>query len=288
MLYWYYLAFISASFMAIATVLEKNMLKTQHATVYSAEFSIVTMALSLIFLPFANFNVSTSALIVLYILSLISTITYLLTAKVYRHSYVSLATPMFSSLPILFAVILAFIFLGEKLTSLQYVSIVIILVAAYLLLSGDKSLENKTSGGKTYMSLVLITALLGAIGYVIMKYLLAIKVDPFAFLIISGIFTALNITLYMTIKYGGLKEIIDNIKKYEISILALSLLTIFYRITFYLSVLSVAVSLALPLRNAINVILSVFFGGIIFKESSIYKKLVLSLVIVIFSYLLII
>ena len=54
MIEWYYLVLVSATLMGFSSVLEKYMLKQEHASAYSASFSIMTAVMALVFLPFAE------------------------------------------------------------------------------------------------------------------------------------------------------------------------------------------------------------------------------------------
>lgn len=275
MIAWYYLALLSSIFMGLSTLVEKKALKTEHPSAFSASFTTLIAIVSLVFIPLANFNIAWSTVAIIYVLSVISTTTYVLTAKVYKHSSVSLSTPILSSLPMFFVVLLAFAFLGEKLTIVQYISIAILIFATYFIIS------EKDQPPKKYIIMLVLISFLSGIGFTVSKYLLGGIVNAFTFLILSEIFIAANMLVYMTVKFGGVKEILSNTRANKLPIISIVILAILYRLTFYFSLYTAQVSLAMPLRNTVNILIIVIAGGMIFKEGSIIKKLVLAIIMVI-------
>ncbi|MGC8585971.1 MAG: EamA family transporter [Candidatus Micrarchaeia archaeon] len=280
MIAWYYLALLSSLFMGFSTLIEKRALKTEHPTAYSASFTTLIAIASLVFIPFANFHISIRNIAILYVLSVISTSTYLLTAKVYKHSSVSVATPILSSMPMLFVAILALAFLGERLTVVQYTSISVLIVSTYLILKRHDEPPRK------YITMLFLITFLSGIGFTVAKYMLG-SINAFTFLIVSEIFIAINMIAYISIKFGGVREVISNTKEHIVPIASLVVLAILYRLTFYFSLYTAAVSLAMPLRNTINVLIIVIGGGILFKEDGILKKVILGIVMVLCAYALV-
>jgi len=276
---------ISSVLTGLAVVLEKNMLKTDYASAYSASAAVLIALVSLVFLPFLKINITLEDLVLIYIISLLSTIAYLLTARTYRHGAISAASPLNATLPALFTVILAFVFLHEVLTVVQYIGIGITILAAYLILFPKR--KNKDFESNRYKRLIMISALLTAVSWLIFKYILS-SADVIEFVVIYQIFIALNMVVYMNFKYGGIKEIFTNSNVYKKELAAIVLLTIGYRITYYAAVASAPVSLVSPLYNTIIVIIAVFFGSLIFKEGKLTNKVLLAALILLGAFLMII
>jgi len=287
MIAWYYFVLASSVLMGISTILEKKTLKNEHAAAYSAAFTVIILPLSLLFLPLAKFNITLFELAVIYIISLLSTITYVLTAKVFRHGNISVASPLFSSLPVMFTVVFAFLFLSEHLQLAQYVSIAVLIVASYFMVFNTGSNVEAGYGKGKYATILLLDTIIMAVGAILMKYLFLLQVNVFAYLIIGEYFMALNLFVFMSFKYGGAREIAENIKKYKIPILTIAVLTILYRVTNYIAVYSAEISLTSPLRNSVNVLITVMIGGLIFGEKKLKVKLLLSAVIIAAAYALI-
>ena len=287
MVQWYYLVLISSLLMGTATILEKNTLKHDHATVYSATFSLVILVISLVFLPFANFHVTLFDIVAVYLLSLVSTVTYLLTAKVFRHGSITVASPIFSSIPAIFVVLLALPLLHEQLFLTQYVGIGIMIICTYLLLfktsAGDKAFDSNK-----YIWIILLDSLLTAFGTILMKYLFTLGINIFTYFILVDAFIALNLSIFMVLKFGGFGEMVKNLSQYRFSIPVIALLTIGYRITYYMAVSSAFVSLISPVRNSIYILVTIFVGGTIFNEKHLYKKIAITLILLAAMYYLVI
>ena len=285
MLYLYFLIILSGIVMAVSSLIEKRVLKSEHATAYTATFSIVTAIMALIFIPFTNFRISLVDLGLVYAVSFFSTVTYILTARVYKHGNISIASPLFSSVPQLLIVVFAFILLGERLSAIQYVSIVIIVAAVYMMMFRSGSKQSGFTNKKYIYYLVLDMVLMAVVG-ILMKYTLY-TVQPFTYLVLAEFFIAANMTVYMSIRYGGVHEIGQNLSRYKAPIIAISALTIAYRAMYYFALAGTYVSLASPLRNGADVLITVVGGGLLFGESSMKRKLALSVVMLAAIYLLV-
>ncbi len=281
---WLYLVLISSVFMGVSTIIEKYTLKDEHASVYSSSFALITFILSLIFLPFANFHIPIIDIIYIYINALLSTITYLLTARVFKHGNLSISAPVLSSLPMAFIVIISLIALNEKLTLLQYAALAIIIVSSYFIVfkSGKKGIPSFDNKKYAYM-LIIISFIMG-ISTVLMKYIFIEKVNVFTFLILAEFFISMNYLIYMSIRYGGIKEVYGNVKNYKKKIGTISVLTIIYRVTYYFSASLMLISIVAPIRNSIYVIITALFGGIIFKEQGLKRKMFIIVIMLIAVY----
>lgn len=287
MLAWYYFILISSTLMGVSTIIEKRTLKKEHAAAYSAALTILILPFSLIFLPFANFNISMYEIAVIYAISVVSTTTYVLSARAYRHGNISITSPLLSSLPVLFTVIFAFLLINESLSILQYASIAVLIVASYFLIfDTGKGTDGKYKGGK-YAAIMLSNTMLMALGTIFMKYLFNIGLNIFTYLIVVEYFIAFNLIVLMVFRYGGLNEIKLNIKQYKAPIIAIAVLTTLYRVSYYIAVLPTAVSLAYPLRNSVYLLITVVLGGVLFGEKRLALKLSISAIIIAASYVLI-
>lgn len=287
MIEWYYLVLISAALMGFSSVLEKYMLKDEHASAYSASFSIIIALMALVFVPLADFNISPYAVALVFLISVVSTISYILTARVYKHGNISVSSPILSSLPQLLIVVFAFMFLSERLSFVQYMSIAVMIIAAYLLLFKANSRKKAAFEGKKYVYELVVVIALMAIGGVLLKYLL-FYMNPYTYMVLVEAFMALDMTVYMQLHYGGVKEIAHNMRKYRKPLLAIAVITMAYRITYYVAVSTTYVSLASPLRNTLSVVITVFLGGMLFKEGNIARKLALAAVMLAAVYFLIV
>jgi len=288
MISWIYLIVISAIMSGVAAIIEKQTLKREYATAYSTAFAFLIAIFSVVFLPYADFAISALSLMLIYVFSLISTITYLVTARILSHSSMSASSPILSVLPTVFIVIMAFFLLGEKLTILQYVSIFVLIAASYamffVLPQNGKKLEKKERN--KYLYILVITSVLMGVGSIINKYTLN-TVNPATFIILTELFIAINFIIIITVRYKGSREMLASLKHHRVPITAIAILTTISRITYYVALSSSAVALAQPLLNAIYIVITVIAGVIIFSEGSIWKKLLLCAIILLFAFILV-
>ena len=269
--------------LGVATLLEKNTLKAEHAMAYSTSFSVVMALISLLFLPLANFNLSALSIALIYLLSLMSAAIYWLLARVYKHGSVSAASPVYNALPTFFIVIFAFLFLGEKLTLSQYFFVGVFILATYLIMfTGKPQFESKK-----YAQWLILASLISAVQATGMKYIL-LNVNPYTYLIILEAFVALNMIIGMQLKYGGIKETSNNILKYKKEIILIAAFTTAYRVFYYVAASMANITLVWPLSNVLNVIMLVFLGGLIFKEGSVKRKSIIAIAMLIAIYFLVV
>ena len=127
---------------------------------------------------------------------------------------------------------------------------------------------------------------LRAVAAILMKYTLY-SVQPFTYLIIAEFMIAANMSVYISIRYGGPREIVRNVSKFWAPLFLISALTLLYRATYYFALESTYVSLASQLRNGADVLVAVAGGGFMFGEKSVKRKLVLSIIIIAAIYLLV-
>lgn len=286
MIEWYYFALMSSIMLGMFTILEKFSLKQQHATAFTSAFSFIAAVISLPLLLLArNFSFTWLQIALVFANGILIALTYLLAARVYKHGSVSVASAAFSSLPSVFVVLLALPLLGESLTLIQYVSIAVITVVIYSLLFDRR--KGAPFESNKYMTMILVRSIMVAMQAVLTKYILSMGVDVFAFFVLSEIFVAFDFALFISFKYGGMREIASTVRKYSVPIALMAVLTLGYGLTYYISLLGADVSLVTPVRNTVYVVMTVLAGGLFFKEDSVGKKLVLSAVLLAFTYLLI-
>ncbi len=290
MVQWYYLVIASSILMGLSSIVEKISLKREHATEFSSALTLLVALFSLVFIPLANFAITAQQLLIVIIAGVLNAYTFLLTARVFKHGEISIATTAFSSLPTLLTVVLAFFFLNERLVPLQYLSVLVVLAASYFLVfRPQKRIDGKdVFDDDKYRWMIVLYVILSAIGSIIGKYLL-LQVNPYTLLIITGTVMSVFYAIYISVKYNGVREIAQTVEKYKVPLGVNALLTLGYRVSYFVALTSALapVSVAQPLRNTLYVIMSVIAGGIVFNEENIAKKLVLSIITIVFVYVLV-
>ena len=287
MILWYYLAILAAIFTAVSTLIEKYALNKEHATQYSASLSAIAAIVPLVLIPFATLaNINLYTVVVIYLISFFGAWAYLVQARLYRHSNISISTPTANTLPNVFIAVIAFFFLGEKLQLFQYASIAVLIAATYLMfVNGKQSLWGRAKSG--FIPMLINASITTAVSWVLIKYVLNLNVSPFTLLILSQAFIGINMVIFMQLKFGGLGEIKKMIIQYPAALISSSIALVLYRILFYVALTGADVSIAMPLRTSVFIILTVLLCSIFFKEDNLAKRIVLSLIMIAASYVLI-
>jgi drug/metabolite transporter (DMT)-like permease len=286
MIAWYYMVFVAAVFYSIATLIEKNTLAVEHASAYIASFCLMTAFFSLLLLPYANFNIGLYAIGLIFVAATVNVAIYLLTARVYKHSNITVSSPVLSSLPQVFVVIFALVFLGEQLGPIKYISIAVMLVAVYFMMFRTSPKHKRPFERNVYIYFLLGTAMLVAVFNILLKYVLT-SVNSVTYLILLQCFMAVEMVVYMQLHYGGVGEIVRNTRKFSVPIVAAAAFTTAYRFFYYSAVSGTFIALASPLLNTFTAILVVLAGAVIFKEGNMKKKLFLSIVMMLAVYVLV-
>ena len=276
MLQWYYLAIISSVFISGATILEKKMLKKEYASAFAATSSLLIALATLVFIPFLKLDISMVDWLLIYIVALITTVSNVLVARTFRHGTLSATSPLNATLPTLFIIVLAYIFLKELLAPVQYIGIAITICAIIMLLFGRNSKYDFAS--TKYKYLIFVNAAITGVSSIIFKYLLGVT-TPITFMILSQVFVAINMVVYMSLKYGGVREVLANTKVYSKEMGAIVVLTVGYMFFYYTAVVTGPISLASPLKNSILVVITMLSGAFIFKEPDVRRKILLSALI---------
>lgn len=287
MIQWYYLVIISAVLGVVVSIVQKRTLRVEHATEYSSASSLLVAVASLIFIPFASSSITLFQLLFAIAFGILSATTLLLGTKVMRHGNISAVTPLSNVLPIFFTIILAYIFLSEQLTLIQGVSVLGIAMVTYLMLFKKRRNQFKRDfDNNKYKTLLVANALIGSVGGIIGKYLL-VNINVFTFLIITQITAAVCLAAFVTIKYNGMEGVFNNMKRYHNAFILLVTLITALRIIGYFALTVAPVNIASTLSNAVFVMLTVPIGGILFREQGLRGKVLMSLAILAFAYLLI-
>ena len=227
----------------------------------------------------ANFNISLTSFLLIFVTSIITAITFWLSARVYKHGSVATSSSVYTALPMFFVTVFAFLFLGEQLTSIQYISIGVLVLATYLILFRGKSPFKK----EKYIHWLLLGSLLSSVSIIIFKYILT-SVSPYTYLVLSNIIIAAFMMVAMQLEHGGIREIAGNMRRYKKAIISASVLAVSYRITFYLAASLAAISLVWPVRNVPNIFIIVFSSNLLFNEHHILRKAALAMIMVISVY----
>lgn len=287
---WFIYALVSAGFIGLKTIFQKAELKKEHSLDYVVAFSLVAMLLSLFLWPWVNFAsldpITTSYI---YAASLLGSIAIWFGAKALRHLDISFISPQ-AVISTLFALLFAYLFLGEVLTINQWLGVIILIFAGVILLRGSigsshffafpavlkiGDLFNKKTA-IFYELLLLLSMLCFGLSSIFDKIVLE-RIDIATFIFILGIFLFINHLVIYIIVVGNVSKIPANVDKLGWLIVLIAFLTVLSRLT-YSQALSIAeVSLVIPLKQS-SILVSTILGGKVFKEKKLLQRTIIALI----------
>ncbi|MBN2881631.1 EamA family transporter [Candidatus Woesearchaeota archaeon] len=277
---WLIFAILSSFFNSFATIAEKNSLKTEHALQFNTVQTLLSFFMLIPFVFLVDFSVLTANFVIaVAIASFIGAVATLLLTKSTRHLELSVVSPLVILGPA-FTSILAIFFLGEKLDTLQWVGIVVMLLGSYLLeLDSFKHflMPIKTSFKSKFVLFVLFGLLLFSICSILDK-ILVMKADFFTYLFIVHFFLSLYFVLLTCLKYSY-KDIVIIFKdrKATVSIVGISFFVLLRRLFYIWAVSLGPVSIINPIKRSSQLI-TTFVGGKIFHEKNLLHKLISSVI----------
>ena len=242
---WYIIALIAAVILAIHDIISKKALNRQHAFSYLTISSIIYFVLTLPFLQYFDKNLSLSTLFLIYFGAVIYTVYSVLLAKSYRHMEISSVVPLKILNPIPLTII-AFLILGESITRLQLIGILLLLAGGFILEFYGKSFKKIISN--KYIIFVLISILLFGFIATIDKIVLK-HTNVFTLLFLTTLFLLVHFLIIQFTLYKGLKDIQLGIKKNFWWIILATITALFADFSYYqaLAVPGALVSLIVPI-----------------------------------------
>jgi uncharacterized membrane protein len=280
---WQLLAITSALFSALAAVFEKKALFKTDPLSFSFILSAITFVLALPFFAFVEFGqINTSAVIVLYIKSVLGAAAFLLVMYGIKNNELSSSLPLLVFTPALVAIV-AFFFLGEAIETNGIFGMILLLIGTYFL-----QLEKNGSWLSPFLFVQKNKAQWYIIGAIVLftitsvldkTILKAYKLDPDAFLPIQQLFFTLNFLLIFLIKKQSFKTVGLNLKQTFWIILMVAVFAIIYRYSHILAIKSGSVALVLSVKRT-SVFFAAIIGGTWFKEKNVLQRSIATAVMV--------
>jgi bacterial/archaeal transporter family protein len=264
---WLWLVILSGILLGFWDVTKKKTLKNNSVLTVLALYSIVSALL--VSYEFSNaLQVGSDKLIVIFIKSLIVFVSWLMSFASIKHLPISIITP-FNTLNPIFSIIFGIILLGERLTLVQALGILIMLLSYYFL-GKVGSMEISGLFKNKYFYYMVGAALLSAISATIDK--VALKTInsgqmQFWFSLFLAILNTSSLIFHRLRSSEKEKVVFD-----PLIILVSILLVVSDRIYFNaLNIPGSQISVILPVRK-LSVFISVIAGGLIFKEQNLKSK----------------
>lgn len=281
---WILYAFGSAFFAGITAILAKIGIKNTDSNLATAIRTIVILIFSwLMVFIVGSFNtiteLTTKTIIFLILSGLATGLSWLCYFKALQIGNVNKVTPIDKSSTIL-TMVLAIIFLGEKITILKVISIILIGIGTYLMI--EKKKDNKQSKDNKWLLYAFgsaifasLTSILGKIGIEGVESNLGTAIRTIVVLVMAWI------VVFVTKKQSEIK----NIDKRSWEFLLLSGLTTGLSwLCYYKALQEGEASIVVPI-DKLSIVITIAFSYIILKEK-LNKKSILGLIGIIIGTLL--
>ncbi len=282
---WFFLTITAVLFIVIETVLEKKTLFQARSLEFAALFAFSNALISIPLVFMADFaQINPFVIGIIFLASLPSAGASLLVFKTIKHNQLSETAPILALMPLV-VTIFAYIALGEKMTGIQ-------LLGVLLIVGGMIFLELKNfklncgifrEGRSKYVYYILLYLLIGGISAIFDRIILfRYQVNPLAYLVFIQFFIAVSYATffaYRLYKRQITGEMKKDVKQSWKIIFFISLLTVAHRYM-YASAIQVAASIGMVIAiYKMSSLFHVFTGGKFFAEDGIFRKVVASVII---------
>ncbi len=283
---WFLLAFISAIFSAAAAVSEKKILFTMNALDFSFLISIVTLFFSIPFFGMMEYSdIFSIRILILFLKTILSAAAFLYVMLSIKNLELSEALPLLALTPA-FVAISGIFFINDSLTSVEWLGIMLMVAGTYILeiKKGSKNLFEpfKVIFNSKKYSYILIALILFTITSLLDRVLLrSYNLPPYTFMAFQQLFYALIFTVIVLVRYKNISMPIKEVnKKIFYLIILVSLFTVVYRYTQIEATKLAPVALVLSVKR-ISVLMAIIFGGKLFKDANLYRRIIAAVIILI-------
>ena len=278
---WYFFGILAAIFFGLRMIVEKRTLFEEHALEMSTVLSIFIFFLFFVFFDKVNFSISADLALLIFFSSVLATFAFWFLAKGLRHMQVSVTSPLLNFSPA-FVVLLAYFFLGERLTALQFSGIGLLVFGAYFL-EVEHPFKQPLKPfihlfKSKYTQYIFLSLLLYSFVSILDKIILG-KTDQFTYLFFVQFFIMINFIFLINLLHDGFKGINHGIKSAGKWIFLLAILFIVQRTVYLTAVSMVAVSLAFPIFRA-GTLFSTLLGGKIFHDPHLLHRAISCIIMV--------
>ncbi len=270
-MYWWIPAILVPVISGFSVYFDKVGLKRAKTSVFGFLFSLF---IALILSPLVTMvEIKTNLLPFMYLASVMGSIALYLSLRVVKEDDISVVSPIVGSINPLLTWFMATTLIGEKVSSLQLLGILVVMFGGVLL-----SLEGKAIKGiknkKTILYLVL-ALFLYATASTIDKYLMNQGLSVVTYMVIMHWFATFNLGIILSIRHG--KEIGYVVKNALSSdwryILIASILILAYRGLQIYAISLGPVSLVLALKR-LSALVAVILGGELLHEKYWIRRLI--------------
>jgi len=282
-MYWLY-ALISGFFISGSTIVEKKILKTEHALEYSVTFAVCNALLSAPLAFFIDFSkIALTPLIIIFVVSIGHIISALFLTKATRHMEISVVSPIMILAPGITAA-LAFFFLGEALTRPQIGGLALLLVGLYVLETHPKVSFRESArafSSARYMHFLLAAVVMQSFGAIADRYILTqYTIGVIGYLFFAQLFSAFHLLILSLVHYDGFREVSRGFRDGGWWIVLGSTLIIISRLSLVQAISLGSVGLVVALKR-MSGLFTALVGGELFHENHLLQKSIASAIMIV-------
>jgi drug/metabolite transporter (DMT)-like permease len=282
---WFLLAFISAVFSATAAISQKKILFKLDALDFSLLLSFFNIIFLLPFFFTLNYeNVFLNKLLVLYFKTILEAFAFWNVMLAIKNFEISKALPLLALTPGIVA-IFAFLFIGDSLTLIEIIGILLLILGTYIL--EVKSKKNLLGPFKIFIGskkhhYIIFALLLFTVSAILDRLLLhKFNLEPLSFLIFQTFFLAINFILIFFFSKRDFNKLLFLMKGGTLKLFVIiSILTIAYRYTQIEATKIAPVALVLSVKR-ISIFFAAILGGRIFKENNLLIRAAAAAIIIV-------
>lgn len=273
---WIFYILGSAVLISASSIVQKKALLKEHAMEFAAVFALFNLFLSFLFINKVDFDIEPRFFLIIFVAGTLGAAAFLFLAKAIRHLPISSVYPLLNFGPALSA-LLAFIFLGEKITLLQLGGIILLIIGAYAL-EVDHSLSNLKKPlirflKSRYMHFIFLALLLYGITSVIDRYVLTNGVSIFTYIFLAHVTIAIVMLLFIIVYHDGFKGVVNGVKRYGKWIFIVSVFMTSHRLLQAQAISLAPVSIVLAVKR-MSTLVTTAVGGKLFHESGLKIKII--------------
>lgn len=277
---WFYLSLAGAVVWAIAALAQKNACNGEQAIQVSVASTTVWAFFALFLIPFIKIPKSLPVLALMLVSGTIFGMAYYLSSKAFKYLSTSEASPLYN-IGTAITVVLAIIFLKEKISVMQLLGVSTIIFGTYILEMKKGSLLSPLI--RLFKSEKVHYVLFSALGYsvlaVLSKYILGF-VDPITFLFSQLIICSIFMLILSILRHGGLKDIVTGIRVHRWTILLISVMMVVGQL-FEISALNLGdAALVMPILRMWTLI-AVVVGGTYLKEGHLRNRIIATVIMLV-------
>lgn len=270
---WYYFALLAALFTSFGSITTKKILIKERSFEFSVMMAIVNFILVVPLLFMIDYNFPPKVWLYIFGAGFFGSLAFLAVAKGIKHLDISISSPLLCFGPVITALI-AYAFLGERITSIQLLGIFIIILGSYILELDPKSHNLKEPLKRIissrYAQFIFLALLLYGFSSIFDKKALG-SISALTYIPIVHFFIVLNFLLMIFLFHKGIRTVIGGFKLAGPWVIVLGIFIFTYRY-FQAEAMSLAmVSLVVPIKRS-SALITTIVGGKIYKEKNILLK----------------